>query len=524
MSSKTILLLIAIICNTCESARILAVMPTPSFSHQVVFQPLWKSLLSRGHEITLLTTDPIKNSNYSNLRQVDWSFAYHLWQNKHNISKMIINFRHNKIKCFNQFVDMMHEITSLELEHEDVQKLINDKNERFDLAIIEFLHPVMLAFSERFSCPYIGVSSMDLTTLGHEAMGNPSNSAVYTDFLVPYDSNMCFVERLLNTLSYLLVSLYFNFYMYPKSDNVVKKYFGGNLPKLQEIQKKASMAFVNTHPALHDVRPLMPNVIQLGGAIHLHNLTALPMVLILDLEKFLNESQNAVIYFSLGSNVRVRDLPGETLNVLLETFVQSPFRVVWKVEATDVIKNASNIYTGRWLPQQEILAHKSVKAFVTQGGQQSIEEAVYYGVPMIGLPFYVDQFANIRRLSKRGACIGLDVQNIRKKDFEKAIYEIITNQSYLNAVQELSTLMKEEPISSLEKAIWWTEYVIRHNGAKLLKSNVPNMPFYQYFLLDVAVTLLLVFAIILFIQYKIVKSIIKRIRSKMRDDKFYKIE
>lgn len=279
MYVKQFILLNILLYNFCECARILAVIPTPSFSHQVVFQPFWKKLLLRGHEIVLLTTDPIKDSNFSNLKQVDWSFAYNLWHKTHNFSRIIRNFRQNKLKCLNQYVNMMHDITCQELEHEDVQKLIHDKKEIFDVAIIEFLHPTMLAFSEKFDCPFIGVCSMDTTTFLHEAIGSPTNPAIYTDFLVPYDSKMSYMERLLNTLNYMGASLYFNYYMYPKADTTVKKFFGENIPKLKDIQRKVSMVFLNTHPVLHDVRPLMPNVIQIGGAIHLHNLTALPEVI-----------------------------------------------------------------------------------------------------------------------------------------------------------------------------------------------------------------------------------------------------
>lgn len=135
---------------------------------------------------------------------------------------------------------------------------------------------------------------------------------------------------------------------------------------------------------------------------------------------------------------------------------------------------------------------------------------------------------------------------MEKKEFLNAIQEITTNQrllnhsytfrfmricfitifsySYLKAVQQLSVLLKEEAISGLDKAVWWTEYVIRHRGAKILQSNVPQLPYYQYYLLDVMATFFFILIVILFIEYKIVKGIIKLIRLKMRDDKSYKLE
>lgn len=41
-----------------ESARILAVYPTPSISHQVVFRPLMQELAKRGHDVVVITADP----------------------------------------------------------------------------------------------------------------------------------------------------------------------------------------------------------------------------------------------------------------------------------------------------------------------------------------------------------------------------------------------------------------------------------------------------------------------------------
>lgn len=59
----------------------------------------------------------------------------------------------------------------------------------------------------------------------------------------------------------------------------------------------------------------------------------------------------------------------------------------------------------------------------------------------------------------------------------------------------------------LEKAVWWTEYVIRHNGAPHLRSIAATMPWYQYFLLDVLAAFLLGITIILYIAYKILKGL-----------------
>lgn len=48
----------------------------------------------------------------------------------------------------------------------------------------------------------------------------------------------------------------------------------------------------------------------------------------------------------------------------------------------------------RW-PQTDILAHNNTKLFITHGGFNSILEAQYFGVPLLGIPIYGEQFTNL---------------------------------------------------------------------------------------------------------------------------------
>ncbi|XP_076227324.1 UDP-glucosyltransferase 2-like [Nomia melanderi] len=73
------------------------------------------------------------------------------------------------------------------------------------------------------------------------------------------------------------------------------------------------------------------------------------------------------------------DLPKETLQVFFDVFDKLPYKVVWKYEKEPPIKR-DNIFFGKWLPQQSILAHLNVKMFIYQGGLQSTEETVHFSV------------------------------------------------------------------------------------------------------------------------------------------------
>jgi UDP:flavonoid glycosyltransferase YjiC (YdhE family) len=49
-----------------------------------------------------------------------------------------------------------------------------------------------------------------------------------------------------------------------------------------------------------------------------------------------------------------------------------------------------------WIPQASILAHVGVVAYITQGGLQGAQEALYHGKPVIVLPYFVDQVCSLR--------------------------------------------------------------------------------------------------------------------------------
>ena len=74
-------------------------------------------------------------------------------------------------------------------------------------------------------------------------------------------------------------------------------------------------------------------------------------------------------------------------------------------------------------------------------------------------------------------------------------------------MKKISALSKDEPESSLNRAVWWAEYVIRHNGARHLRSAALDLAWYQYLLLDVGAFLFLLLAVAVLVPYLILKNI-----------------
>lgn len=261
-----------------SGARILAVMPTPSYSHQIVFRPLWKELSRRGHQITLLTTDPMNDTTLTNITEINWNFAYHLWNTKHKFTRVMHEYQSNFLKVAGIYLDMMHEIMDEELSNVHVQELINNKNENFDLVMVEYLHPTMIAFSARYNCPFIGVVPLDALGLAHENVGNPTHPSLYPDFTLPFGGDLNFFERLFGAFYWVWVRFYTWRYLYPMENETIKKHFGEEMPDLQSIERNISMLFLNINYIFHPVRPLVPATISIGGGGHLDAGKALPKV------------------------------------------------------------------------------------------------------------------------------------------------------------------------------------------------------------------------------------------------------
>ena len=65
------------------------------------------------------------------------------------------------------------------------------------------------------------------------------------------------------------------------------------------------------------------------------------------------------------------------------------YNFLWKFESDTLPSELpKNVMVKAWLPQNDLLGHKSLIAFITHGGLLSVHEANYHGVPMIGM-FYL---------------------------------------------------------------------------------------------------------------------------------------
>ena len=62
-------------------------------------------------------------------------------------------------------------------------------------------------------------------------------------------------------------------------------------------------------------------------------------------------------------------------------------------------------------------------------------------------------------------------------------------------------VFKDRPQRPLDDALFWTEYVMRHKGARHMKSVARDLNFLQYYCLDVLAVLVTALLTILYVLY-----------------------
>lgn len=75
------------------------------------------------------------------------------------------------------------------------------------------------------------------------------------------------------------------------------------------------------------------------------------------------------------------------------------------------------------------LGHSKTKAFLTHGGINGIYEAIYHGVPMVGVSIVGDQHDNIAHMKTKGAAMEVNMNTMTSADLLRALKTVINDPS-----------------------------------------------------------------------------------------------
>ncbi|CAH1976932.1 unnamed protein product [Acanthoscelides obtectus] len=473
-----------------DGAKILGLFPNFGYSQFILGDALLSELARKGHEITVISAFKPKES-LPNYRTV----LLDLPQSECNFFEPSSSNLFGEVIGFNQlFLDVSETV----LSNAVFQEFIRRSNETFDLAIVElFGSESQLAVARHFNCPLIGLSSQGLSEWNSHLLGNVRLPSLTCWSNAPFSSKMSFFERLYHTLISFFDLAYKYFVYFPEHQRLIRKYYPGN-HQLDDVVESVDLVLLNSHYSATEPSMLTTAAVEIGG-FHIK-----PKKLPDDIQKFLDGAKDGAILFSLGTNAKSKHLPKDRVKGIVRAIGRLKQRVLWKYEDED-IQIPDNLMITKWVPQPDVLAHPNIVAFISHGGLLSGTEALYFGVPIIGIPVFADQPRNVRVWVEKGTTIHLPLKELGESSLYSAVEEIIKNPSYKNSAKRYSELLKDRPVQPMDLAVYWVEHILRHKGGKHLRNTSKDLYWFQLYSVDI---LIFIF-ICVYLLYYIIKSVFK---------------
>jgi hypothetical protein len=170
-------------------------------------------------------------------------------------------------------------------------------------------------------------------------------------------------------------------------------------PSTDAFAEHGDLLLYNYPAALHDPArtPRLPPHVFLGSAVRDDPVPA-------DVREWLDGSDRPFVYVSFGSFLSER---ADVLATVMTALRSLDARVALATgTATDLPEAPPDWLVRPHLPQTALLARAS--AAVTHGGNNSVTEALTFGVPLVVLPFSTDQFAGAAAIEAAGLGVALD--------------------------------------------------------------------------------------------------------------------
>ncbi|XP_076058887.1 UDP-glucosyltransferase 2-like isoform X1 [Oratosquilla oratoria] len=480
-----------------SASNILFLVPFSMKSHWGFYASVATTLAKHGHEVTFVsafeTNEQIAGVREIALPQLDVTLAMPSMLGFTIIDALkLLPFAASH--CANA------------LEDPRINQLFD---ETFDLIMMSTLASnCLLKFVHHFKVPYIWVHRNSMESELDALFGNPSFPSY--DVSLRYDASlpMSFADRVVNIFKGLTNRFLYGFIVYSwiEKESRDRGLFPDDMPSLDEMHRKVSLLFLNGIRSMETSKAFVPNVIHAGG-LHLRPAKPLPQ----DLEDWVQGSGDfGFIYFSFGSIFQTSDMPEKDRKALVRGLGRLKQRVLWKWNEGHMEDLPPNVRVAKWLPQQDILAHPKIRLFISHGGINSLQEALHHNVPIIGMPMFSDQSHNIGMGHREGWAYRLEWQDLTEEKFVKAVEGALTDSRLHENVRKKSAIVRDQPMTSEETVVYWTEYVIRHGGADHLRCPAVDMSWFILYNFDVWLALFLAICLVVFIPFALLRCCLRR--------------
>ena len=91
-----------------------------------------------------------------------------------------------------------------------------------------------------------------------------------------------------------------------------------------------------------------------------------------------------------------------------------------------------NVKVLNWIPQNDLLAHNSTKVFISHTGHNSLYESAFYGVPLVCIPLFADQFSNCVQAESVGLAVRIDIKSMSEEEIYQKIQLVLNTPRYFS--------------------------------------------------------------------------------------------
>ncbi|KAM9331350.1 UDP-glucuronosyltransferase 2C1-like [Gastrophryne carolinensis] len=490
-------------------------------SHFLNLKVILEELAHRGHEVTVLLNSAflIMGTNSGKVSPLKFE-VFDIPLTKEHNEKFLEDFLNMWIyespkmsywRLYQQMKDVFTEEMKIQkhicdgvLKNKTLLKKLGDNE--FDVLISDPLVSCGELIAEVLWLPFVYSFRFSMGNSLERLCGHlPAPLSYVPGAMAGLTDKMSFVQKLKNMFFYLFQDIFFHQVFSGTWDSYFREVLGRPTTYC-EIMGKAEIWLIRTYWDFEYPRPILPNFEFVGG-LHCRPAKPLPE----EMETFVQSSgEHGVVVFSLGS--MVKNLTNERNNVIASALSQLPQKVIWRFSGKKPDTLGENTLLYDWIPQNDLLGHPKTKAFITHGGTNGIYEAIYHGIPMVGIPLFADQPDNMIHMKTKGMAVILDVNNMKSQDLVDAVKTVINNPLYKENAMRISRIHHDQPVKPLDRAVFWIEFVMRHKGAKHLRPASHDLTWYQYHSLDVIGFLLLCLFTVLYIIFKMFSFIHKKCR------------
>ncbi|KAK3527152.1 hypothetical protein QTP86_014577 [Hemibagrus guttatus] len=506
----------------CVTAGKILVWPG-EFSHWLNMKTILDELIARGHSVTIIThtATPFLLKDQSQEYNMEiLQVPYSKEDIMHNMDRILKHCVYdlpniNKFQAFlklTEAIGMMIEQNKVLCRELFAREDLLEKwrKDKFDVVLTDSVNVCGELLAQKLNLPFIiSMRPFFANVMARHCGQLPAPPSYVPAFGLSYTDHMDFLQRVMNILFNVFHDIVSNLVIMAKWDPFFTDVMG-KPTTLCETMGKADIWLIRTYWDFEYPRPLLPNFKFVGG-LQCKPAKPLPKESsrLLEMEDFVQSSgDDGIVVFSLGS--MMKNLTKERANTIASALGQIPQKVLWRYTGEKPETLAPNTRLYDWIPQNDLLGHPKTKAFITHGGTNGIYEAIYHGVPMVGLPLFADQPDNLNHMKTKGAAVMLDFNKMDSKDLKQAVNDVINDPSYKQSITRLSRIHHDQPMKPLDQAVYWIEFVMRHKGAKHLRVEAHNLTWYQYHCLDVAAFLLSVIALVMFIFVKTCRWVFRK--------------